>query len=93
MRWHFNLPFCLTFRWGTRNYDQIGKTIFAILGNANVNDEELMTAIIGAEALIYSRSLTYQSANPSDDVPLSPNHLLHGQLGGQFAPTSVGKRI
>ena len=48
-----------------------------------------MTAFTGAEALINSRPLTYQSANPNDDVPLTPNHFLHGQIGGQFAPESV----
>ena len=48
-----------------------------------------MTAVIGAEGLFNSRPLTYQSANPADDVPLTPNHFLHGQVGGQFAPTSV----
>lgn len=64
------------------------KAIQAILGKADITDEELMTAIIGAEALINSRPLTYQSANPADDVPLTPNHFLHGQIGGYFAPTS-----
>ena len=48
-----------------------------------------MTAIIGAEGLINSRPLTYQSANPVDDVTLTPNHFLHGQIGGQFVPMSV----
>ena len=48
-----------------------------------------MTAVIGAEGLINSRPLTYQSPNPADDVPLTPNHFLHGQVGGQFAPTLV----
>ena len=61
----------------------------AILGNADVTDEERMTAFTGAEELINSRSLTYQSANPSDDVLLTPNHFLFGQVGGQFAPESV----
>ncbi|MCG8078292.1 MAG: hypothetical protein JAY75_18885, partial [Candidatus Thiodiazotropha taylori] len=64
------------------------KAMQAILGNADVTDEELMTAMIGAEALVNSRPLTYQSANPADDVPLTPNHFLHGQIGGQFAPDS-----
>jgi len=31
----------------------------AILGNADVNDEELMTAFTGAEALINPQPLTY----------------------------------
>lgn len=61
----------------------------AILGNADINDEELMTAIIGAESLINSRPLTYQSSDPEDNTPLTPNHFLHGQVGGQFAPQSV----
>ena len=65
------------------------KAIKAILTNSDVSDEELMTAFIGAEALINSRPLTYQSASPEDDIPLTPNHLLHGQAGGQFAPDSV----
>ena len=65
------------------------RAINAILGNADVTDEELTTAIIGSEGLINSRPLTYHTANPSDDVPLTPNHFLHGQVGGQFAPTSV----
>ena len=65
------------------------RAIFAILGSADVNDEQLMTAFTGAEALINSRPLTYQSANPNEDVPLTSNHFLHGQIGGQFAPESV----
>ena len=65
------------------------KAINGILGHADIMDEELLTAIVGAEGLINSRPLTYQSANPADDTPLTPNHFLHGQIGGQFAPTSV----
>ena len=63
--------------------------VYAILGNANITDEELMIAFTEAEALLNSRPLTYQSASPADDVPLTPNHFLIGQIGGQFAPESV----
>ena len=59
------------------------------MGNSDVTDEELMTVFTGAEALVNSRPLTYQSANPQDDVPLTPNHLLHGQMGGMFAPETT----
>ena len=52
-----------------------------------MNDEELMAAFSGAEALINSRPLTYQSAEVKDSIPLTPNHFLHGQAGGQFAPS------
>ncbi|XP_046550351.1 uncharacterized protein LOC124260148 [Haliotis rubra] len=65
------------------------RAIFAILGKGDVTDEELTTAFTAAEALINSRPLTYQSANCQDDVPLTPNHLMHGQVGGTFAPDSV----
>ena len=65
------------------------RAITAILKNADVKDEELMTAFCGAKALINSRPLTYQSANVKDNVPLMPNHFLHGQMGGQFAPEVI----
>ena len=58
------------------------RAINAILGNADINDKELITALLGVEALISSRPLTYQTADPSDDVPLTPNHFRHGQIGG-----------
>lgn len=48
-----------------------------------------MTAIIGAESLINARPLTYQSSDPEDNIPLTPNHFVHGQVGGQFAPQTV----
>ena len=65
------------------------RSLNAVLGNADITDEELMTALTGAEALVNSRPLTYQSANPHDDIPLTPNHFLHGQIRGHFAPSSV----
>ena len=65
------------------------KVIYIVLGERDVNDEELITVFAGGESLLNSRLLTYQSSDPRDDVPLSPNHFLHGQMGGQFAPESV----
>jgi len=65
------------------------KAIYGILGTADINDEELITAFTGAEALINSRPLTYQTTNPDDDGPLTPSHFLHGQIGGQFAPEKM----
>ena len=56
------------------------KAIRAILRNADVNDEELTTTFVGVEALLNSRPLTYQSADPRDATPLTPNHFLHGQI-------------
>ena len=65
------------------------KTIYAVLSSSEVTDEELITVCTGAESLLNSRPLTYQSADPKDDVPLTPNHFLQGQMGGQFAPETV----
>ena len=53
--------------------------------NADIIDEELLSAFAGAEGLINSRSLTYQSADADDVSPITPNNFLFGQLGGQFA--------
>ena len=87
--WHFNPPSAPHFGGVHETMIKAAKrAMHAILRNADVTDEELMTAMIGAEGLINSRPLTYQSANPADDVPLTPNHFLHGQIGGQFAPES-----
>ena len=65
------------------------KAINAVLGNSVITDEELITAVTGLEGLLNSRPLTYQPAHPQDVLPLTPNHFLHGQLGGQFAPETV----
>ena len=46
-----------------------------------LNDEELVAVFIGAEGLINRRPLTYQSSHSADDVPLTSNYFLYGQLG------------
>ena len=61
------------------------RTMKAILSHADVTDEELLSAFVGAQDLKISRPLTYQSADPNDNVPLTLNHLLLKQLGGLFA--------
>ena len=63
------------------------KAIYAVVGD--VTDEELITVSTWVESLLNSRQLTYQSSDSRDDVPLTPSHFLHGQMGGQFAPESV----
>ena len=90
IKWTFNPPYAPHFGGVFEIMIKAAKkAIVAILGNSDVTDEELMTAFTGAEALVNSRPLTYQSANPQDDIPLTPNHLLHGQLGGMFAPETT----
>ena len=90
IKWHFNPPLSPHFGGAHEIMIKAAKrALKAILMNANVSDEELMTAITGAESLLNSRPLTYQTANVDDDVPLTPNHFLHGQMGGSFAPETV----
>jgi len=56
------------------------RSVYGILGNADMTDEELMTAFVSAEALINSRPLKYQSASRCDITPLTPSHFLYGEL-------------
>jgi hypothetical protein len=65
------------------------KALRAILGEADVTDEELHTAMCAVEGLLNSRPITYVSADPHDLTPLTPNHFIIGQLGGQFAAEAV----
>jgi len=90
IKWIFNPPYAPHFGGVFEVMIKSAKrAITAILTNAEVTDEELMTAFCGAEALINSRPLTYQSASVKDNIPLTPNHFLHGQAGGQFAPEAL----
>jgi hypothetical protein len=90
IRWLFNPPAAPHF--GGVNEIMVKaakKAIYAVVGNAEVNDEELMTVFGGAESLLNSRPLTYQSSDVRDIVPLTPYHFLYGQAGGQLAPEAV----
>ena len=91
--WHFN-PRVAPHFGGVHEsmINGLNRAMHAVLGNADITDEEVMTAFTGAEALLDSRPLTYQSASPDDYVPLTPNHFLIGQIGGQFAPESVDEK-
>ena len=58
------------------------RAVAAVLSNADITDEELLTAFTGVEGLLNSQPLTYQSADPKDEPILTPNHFLHGQASG-----------
>ena len=90
IKWHFNPPLSPHFGGAHEIMIKAAKRVLkGILTDANVSDEELMTAITGAELLLNLRPLTYQTANVDYDVPLTPNHFLHGQMGDRFAPETV----
>lgn len=89
IRWHFNAPLGPHLGGVFETMIKSAKrAINKILGNADVTDEELHSAFTGAENLLNSRPLTYQSANEKDDIPLTPNHFLFGRAGEQFSPGS-----
>ena len=67
------------------------KAIKVILGDADVTDEELHTAVSGAERLLNSRPITYVSSDPNDLSPLTPSHFLVGEIGGPFAPEALDR--
>ena len=90
IKWTFNPPYAPHYGGVFETMIKaVKKAIVAILGNSDVTDEELMTAFTGAEALVNSWPLTYQCTNPQDKIPLTPNHLLHGQIGGMFSPETT----
>lgn len=75
IKWHFNPPSSPHFGGIHEIMIKCAKRdIYAILKGADIMDEELQTAFIGAEGLINSRPLSYQSSNPSDNTVLTPNH-------------------
>ena len=87
IRWNWNPPLGSHFGGVFESQVKVAKkTLKAVVGNAGLTDDELQTAIKEVEALMNSRPLTYEGADPRDEPLLTPNHFLVGQLGGQLAP-------
>jgi hypothetical protein len=85
--WKFNPP------WGSHHggifeamIKSANRVLRAILWEARVMDEELLTAIVEVEGLLNSRPLMYCSGDPAHSPVLTPNHFIVGQMGGQLAP-------
>ena len=68
------------------------RAIRAILKDSEFSDAELQAAFIGAEDLINSRPLGYQSNDPNDFRTLTPASFLHGRLDGSILPATVDKK-
>jgi hypothetical protein len=67
IEWHFNPPASPHFGGVFEAMIKIAeKAIKGILGNADVPDEELHTAVCGAEKLLNSRPITYVSSDSND---------------------------
>ena len=90
IEWQFNPPEAPHFGGVFERMIQSAKrAIYAILKEADVNDEELQTVFTGAESLLNSRPLTTVSGDVNDETTLTPNHFLIGQMGGELAPDTV----
>ena len=85
IKWRFNPPAAPHFGGVHEALVKTSKrAIYAILKGADINDEELMTAFSGAEEILNSRPITYQTSNSADDLPLTPNHFLTGRNSLEF---------
>lgn len=72
-KWNYNPPWSPHFGEAHHTMVKAAKRAnYSILGNAEVTDEELVTAFTGDESLIKSRTWTYQSASIEDAAPLTP---------------------
>ena len=90
IEWQFNPPEAPHFGGVFESMIKSAKrAIYAILKEADVNDEELQTVFTGVESLLNSRPLTTVSGDVNDEPVLTPNHFLIGQMGGELAPDTV----
>jgi hypothetical protein len=88
--WHFNPP---ESPWMGGSWESLiksaKKALRAVLKDADFTDLEFMSALTGAESIVNSRPLTFQSYDPNDMTVLTPSHFLHGRLDGQVLPEAV----
>ena len=68
------------------------RAIYAVLKEADVDDEELQTVFTGTESPLNSRPLTTVSGDVNDELVLTPNHFLIGNMDGELAPDTVDTR-
>ena len=81
IRWNWNPPLGSHFGGVFESLVKVAmKTLRTVVGNAGLTDDELQTAIKAVEAMMNSRSLTYEGADPRDEPVLTRYHFLVGQL-------------
>ena len=77
IEWRFSPPVAPHFGGSWERLIKSAKTALrGILNNRSVTEDVLVTAIVGAEALLNSRPLTHVSVNPNDLEAITPNHFL-----------------
>ncbi|MEL6931451.1 MAG: hypothetical protein AAFO95_22930, partial [Cyanobacteria bacterium J06600_6] len=80
VKWQFLPPYASNFA-GVHEIlvRSMKRALRHILGDANVSDEELFTALVQAESLMNSRPITTCEDDVSSDPCLTPNHFLFGR--------------
>ncbi|XP_078495514.1 uncharacterized protein LOC144750757 [Ciona intestinalis] len=77
VKWKFNPPGASHMGGAWERMIRSVRRILSALSNEQVmNDEALSTLLTEAEAIVNSRPLTPITLDPSDDEPLTPNHIL-----------------
>ena len=77
--WQFNSPEAPHFGGVFERMIKAAKrAIYAVLKEADVDDEELQTMFTGTESLLNSRPLTIVSGDVNDELVLTPNYFLNG---------------
>ena len=65
------------------------KSIFSVLKNTEFSLNTLYSVIVGAENIVNSRPLCYQTSDPNEQRVLTPNMFLHGRMDGFAMPSTV----
>ena len=67
------------------------RAIFTVLKKADFTEQMFYSAMVGAENIINSRPLGYQSADPNEQRVLTPNMFLHGRMEGFQMPANIDR--
>ena len=85
--WKFNPPAPLHFG---GSWERLIKTFkiafYKVIGTRTLDEEALSTFTCQVEAMMNFRPLTHVSSDPTDDEPLTPNHLLLGRPTNNLPP-------
>ena len=82
IKWQFNPPHAPHFGGVHESMIKCAKkALSTVLTDSDIDDEELMTALIITEGLLNSRPLTVQLNSINEILPLTPNHFLTGRSG------------
>ena len=85
--WHFNPP-AASHMGGVweRQVRTIRTVLAGVMSQQTLDDESLLTLLTVVEGIINNRPITKLSDDPTDEQPLTPNHLLLHRSGPTLPP-------